>query len=106
MFGGTAEELLFRALAITVIIGINTKPSKARIITAVLLTSILFSLWHHPFDSSFISMINPIPGIFFSILYFASRRNIAAPCIVHAIVNIWQPVNVVLSGIFFGFGLL
>lgn len=94
---GTSEEILFRALPITVLISLNDKENKMNCLFEIVIASLLFSVAHiswtvFPFTLSFswFQLIYAfILGIAYGITYVKSK-NVIYPMIMHGISNFFM----------------
>ncbi len=94
---GTSEEILFRALPITVLVSLNTTENKKNCLFEILITSLLFSVAHiswtiFPFTLSFswFQLIYAfILGIAYGITYLKSK-SVIYPMIMHGLSNFFM----------------
>lgn len=94
---GTSEEILFRALPITVLISLNDKENKMNCLFEIVIASLLFSVAHiswtiFPFALSFswFQLIYAFTlGIAYGITYVKSK-NVIYPMIMHGLSNFFM----------------
>lgn len=101
IFVSFTEEFIFRGLMINFLASKNYKKD---IILAVLVSSILFSLWHFDKYFTFVSFIEFfVMGILFSLVFIFSKRNILGAGIFHTIHNLWWPAHIfrIIGSLFF-----
>ena len=88
------EEFIFRCLMINLLSKDNDKKN---LIIAVLVSSLLFSLWHFSYDFGFniLTFVEFfIMGIIFSLFFIFSKRNVFGVGLYHLILDLWWPAHI------------